>query len=213
MSSSVFPTFTGLGWSVKRTPMWQSRVQSNISGKTVRIADWSYPKYQWELTFTGGLRQGTSVFIPGDAYTDMSNLVGFYNARNGQVDSFLYQDQDDNKVTAQLIGAGDGTTTTFQLVRAFGGFAEPVFAPNAVSNFYLNGVLQGGGTYTVYNWSYGPGPGTIVFNSAPGNGVLVSADFTYYWPVYFVEDSLEFEKILQFRYIVKSVKFISTKGS
>jgi uncharacterized protein (TIGR02217 family) len=213
MSSSVFPTFTGLGWSIKRTAMWQARIQSNVSGKTVRISDWAYPKYQWELTFTGGLRQGSGVFVPTDSYTDMANLLGFYNARLGQVDSFLYRDQDDNSVTTQGLGVGDGTTTSFQLVRSFGGYAEPVFSPNVVSNVYLNGVVQAAPSYTVYNWSYNAAPGTILFTSAPANGVVVTADFTYYWPCYFVEGSLEFEKILAYRYIVKSLKFISTKGS
>ncbi len=55
-------------------------------------------------------------------------------------DTFLYTDATDNTVIAQSIGTGNGSTTTFQLVRSFGGFVEPILAPNAVTTVYDNGT-------------------------------------------------------------------------
>src|SRR4051812_38528020 len=104
MSTAAFPTLAGLGWDVIRTPLWQNITQQAVSGKETRVALWSYPRHQWELTFDV-LRQGT---VHGTAYTEFAQLFGFFNARRGSFDSFLYQDADDNAVTGQGIGTGDG---------------------------------------------------------------------------------------------------------
>ena len=203
MSNAVFPTLAGLGFSIKRTPQFKTRKQVSISGKETAIADMAYPRWQWELTFNV-LRQGAR---GQSTFTEMSDLVGFYNERQGGFDTFLYADQDDNSVTGQSIGTGDGSTTAFQLVRSFGGFVEPVLAPNAVSAVYLNGVKQTSG-YTVSSWG-ATSPGVVTFTGAPGSGVAVSADFTYYFPCRFIEDSLQLEKFMAALYAVKSVKFMS----
>src|SRR5579862_7623363 len=136
MSISVFPTLAGLGWSVTRREMWSTRTQTAISGKETRVADWSYPRHQWTLTYDF-LRQGN---LSGATYAEFASLAGFFNLRQGSFDTFLYADPDDSSVTSQGIGIGDGTTTNFQLVRAFGGFVEPILAPNSVSRIALNGV-------------------------------------------------------------------------
>lgn len=136
MSLQIFPSLPGLAFPVKRTPMWKTRVQQAISGKETRLADWSFPRWQWEMAYDH-LLQGTS---GGATRTDFAQLAAFFNARQGMFDSFLFQDADDNAVSAQPLGVGDGATSSFQLVRAFGGFVEPVLAPNAVSAVRLAGV-------------------------------------------------------------------------
>ena len=205
MSNAVFPTLAGLGWSIKRAPQFKTRKQVSISGKETAIADMAYPRWEWELTFNV-LRQGTR---GQSTFSEMSDLVGFYNERQGGFDTFLYQDQDDNSVTGQALGEGDGTTTAFQLVRSFGGFVEPVLAPNAVSAVYLNGVKQTSG-YAVSSWG-ATSPGVVTFTSAPGAGVAVTADFTFYFPCRFVDDTMSFEKFMATLYSAKSVKFQSIK--
>jgi uncharacterized protein (TIGR02217 family) len=153
MSVATFPVLAGLGWDVNRTEMWKNTVQENVSGKETRVALWSYPRRQWALTYDF-LRQGT---VNGSSYTEFSQLAGFFNQRQGTFDSFLYTDSDDASVTGQSIGAGDGTTTAFQLIRSFGGFIEPILAPNAVGAVYLGGTaIPTGGL------------------SAPTNGALTS---------------------------------------
>lgn len=209
MSSVVFPsrtTLPGVAWPVKRTPMWKTIKPVAISGKESAIALWSYPRYQYELVYNV-LRTGS---IAGSTYTEWQTLLGFYNARNGGFDSFLFDDEDDDSVTTQNIGTGDGTTTAFQLVRSLGGFAEPVLAPNVVTTVYDNGTPVNPLNYTVNNWA-ATNPGVLAFTSAPAAGHTITATFTYYWPCRFVEDSCEFEKMLSGRYAVKKLTFMTIK--
>jgi|SRR5579875_716535 len=206
MSTSVFPTLAGLGWSVTRREIWKTRQQEAISGKETRIADWSYPRHQWSLGFDF-LRQGA---LSGASYGEFALLAGFFDLRQGAFDSFLYTDADDNAVTGQAIAIGDGTTAAFDLVRGFGGYAEPILAPNVVSAVYLNGVAQGTSSYTVNGWG-SAAPGTLVFASAPGAGVAIAADFSFYFPCRFAADQMDFEKFMASLYSAKKVTFISLK--
>lgn len=206
MSSSVFPTLAGLGWSVARSELWKTRSQEAISGKETRIADWSYPRHQWTLGFDF-LRQGA---LSGATYAEFALLAGFFNLRQGAYDSFLYADADDNAVTAQALATGDGATTSFAFVRSFGGFVEPILAPNVVANVYLNGVVQSTGSYTVNGWG-AAAPGTLVFATAPGSGVSIAADFSFYFPCRFATDQMDFEKFMAALYSAKKVAFVSLK--
>jgi uncharacterized protein (TIGR02217 family) len=206
MSVAVFPSLAGLGWSVARTEMWKTRTQEAISGKETRIADWSFPRHQWTLTFDF-LRQGN---LSGTLYAEFAALAGFFNLRQGSFDTFLYADPDDSAAAGQGIGTGDGATVSFQLVRSFGGFVEPILAPNVVSRVALNGVTQSAGSYTVNGWGTAS-PGTLVFNTAPGAGVAIAADFSFYFPCRFTVDQLNFEKFMATLYQLKKVEFISLK--
>lgn len=206
MSTAVFPVLAGLGWSVARSEIWKTRTQEAISGKETRIADWSYPRHQWALTFDF-LRQGS---LSGPVYDEFAALAGFFNLRQGSFDSFLYADADDYAVAGQAIGTGDGATTAFQLVRAFGGYAEPILAPDAVGAVYLNGVAQSAGAYTVNPWGSGT-PGMLVFETAPGAGVSITADFSFYFPCRFTSDQLDFEKFMTALYRLEKIEFVSLK--
>lgn len=201
MSTQVLPTLPGVAWPVDRAPAWDTTVQINVSGKETRIANQTYPRWTWELNY--------DILRSATAYTEFQQLVGFFNSRQGQFDSFLYIDADDNAVTAQTIGTGDGATKTFQLVRAFGGFVEPVLAPHTVSHVYDNGVDGGG--WSVSNWGTST-PGIITYVSAPANGHAITADFSYYWPVRMNMDSTAFSLFMSQMYAVKKLSFISVKN-
>jgi uncharacterized protein (TIGR02217 family) len=224
MSTQVFPTLAGLGWSVKRTPHWKTRVPESISGKRTLVADWSYPRYSWELTFDflrqAGPNQQAASF-QGQAWQEFAELAGFFNLRQGRGDSFLFTDQDDNTVSGQQVATGDGSTTQFQMLAGFGGFIMPILAPNATTDVSVNGVTQTpGSAYNVTLWGgafeLGGGastlpPGTLNFATAPASGLAITASFSYYFPCQFDEDSLDFEKFMGALYNAKSVKFSSLK--
>jgi len=198
MTEPVFPTLAGLGWSVKRAPVWKTRTQQAISGKETRLADWSYPAWRWELTFD---------FLRADPVAaEFQALAGFFNARQGAFGTFLYIDADDNAVTGQAIGTGDGATASFQLVRAFGGFIEPVLAPNVVSAVTLAGVAQAPSAYSVDSTT-----GLLTFTVAPVSGAAVAADFTYWFRCRFAEDTLDFEKFMATLYRAQKLAFVSLK--
>jgi len=208
MSTSVFPTLSGIGWPVTRSPIYKTRTQTNISGKEVRIADWSSPRYQWKLPFAF-LRQGAGPFN-GITFTEYSQLEGFFESMLGGWDSFQYQDVDDNKVTSQIFAQGDGSTISFQLKRSFGGGSCPILAPNLSQTFnvYLNGSPTS--SYVVTHWGQ-TNPGVVTFSSPPGAGVNISADFSYYFPCRFDDDSISFDKFLSYVYECKSLTFTSIK--
>src|SRR5437879_4486020 len=134
MSSSVFPTrieLPGLAYDVVRTPVWSgSEVHQSVSGKETAIAYQANPRWEWTLKFEF-LRQARSEF---------SLLAGFFNRMKGPFDTFLFTDEDDHTITAQVIGVGDSVQTDFQLLRTFGQFSEPILAPNVVSGVFFNGT-------------------------------------------------------------------------
>ena len=197
MSTAVLPSLPGLAWPVEVTPEFSTIVRKALAGQETRVALRPYPLKKWKLKWDV-LRQGT---VGGSAYTELQQLFGFFNARQGQFDSFLFEDTftPDNQVTGQAIGNGDGSTLTFQLFRTFGGFAEQILAPNLgqTVNVYVNGVLQSGSNYSVGAWGSST-PGIVTFGAghAPGNGLAVTADFYFYWPVRFNADTCSFSEFM-----------------
>lgn len=196
MSTQVFPTLIGLQWKRIRTPNFENIDQEAVSGLETRIALRPYPKYQWKMDYSylgsGGLN--------GVSNTDYQTMAGFYNARLASYDSFLLTEPDDSAVTGQQIAIGDGATLTFQLLRTFGGFSEPVLAPNSVTAVYVDGTPVSGSFWSVSNWSAaasngGTGnPGVLTFSAghAPTSGKAITVDMTYYWPVKFEADKIDF---------------------
>jgi uncharacterized protein (TIGR02217 family) len=196
MSTEIFPSLAGLEYPVVRTPVFRTLIQETASGMETRAALQLYPRWQYTLSFN---------FLRDDANNEFRTLLAFFLARQGSFDSFLFDDADDDTVTGQAIGLGDGSTRVFQLVRSFGGFTEPVLAPNAVT------IKVGGVALSGSDWSYS-GPGQVMLNAAPGHGVGVTADLTYHWPVRFLADQYDFSKFMNRLWEQKKLDFISVKS-
>jgi uncharacterized protein (TIGR02217 family) len=205
MSTEIFPALAGLEYPVVRTPIFRTLTQASASGNENRAALQTYPRWQWTLSFN---------FLRDTGASEFRALVSFFLARQGSFDSFLFDDVDDNSVTAQPIGRGDGHTTLFQLVRTFGGFDEPVLAPNTVTQLTVGGIAKTRGTdFAVGSWENGTiGSGAISFTSAPANGADIMADFTYYWPVRFVADQYDFSKFMNRLWEQKKLDLVSLKS-
>ena len=203
MSTNVFPSFNlpNIGYPIKRTAMWKTTVQSAISGFETRISDWTSPLYKWTIDLNA-LQSLVSA-------NDFATLLGFYNSRQGQFDSWLYQDADSYSVTNQTIGTGNGTTTTFQLLATTGGYIEPILAPNVVSHVYNNGTDSGG--WTVSNWGTTT-PGVVTYSVAPAAGHAITATFTYYYPCRFSADNLDLDNIWQSMYQAQKLSFQSVRN-
>jgi len=205
--TQIFPSLVGLTYQVPRVPMWDNDVQQSISGKENRIAYWTYPRYSWEFNY--------SVLRALGAYTELQTLMGFYNSMQGKFTAFLYKDPDDYIVSSQGIGTGDASSTTFQLVKSFGGFVEPILAPDTSSTFnvYFGSSLQAASSYTVGAYSSGgASSGVLTFLSAPSSGTVITASFQYYYPCRFVEDSQTFTLNYLGVYSAESMKIISLKS-
>jgi uncharacterized protein (TIGR02217 family) len=197
VSQAVFPTLAGLEWNVTRTPAWKTLIQEATSGKEARAALWSVPSWTWSLSYSK-LDAGT--------LAELQTLVGFFNARQGRFDTFLYTDPDDNSVTDQSFGTGNGAATQFQLVRAFGGFVEPVRDVNTLTNIKKAGVTQNNpADYTI------SATGLVTFTSAPANGAALTWTGTYYWRCRFLKDSSDFTAFVKQLYENKKVEFVFVK--
>lgn len=211
MSSFIFPTaaqLIGITYNVKRTPTFQSRIQVAISGMETRIADWSFPRYAYELEFE---------FLRTDAvYQELQWLAAFYLSRQGSFDSFLFLDVDDDSATHAPLGTGDDVATFFQLARPYGAtgqpaWTDPIYAPIVVTAVYVDNVVQDPADYTVHFWGSAT-PGQIEFVSPPAATLVVSADFTFVWPCRFADDTLELTKFMSQLWLAKKVSFLTIKA-
>jgi len=195
MSNAIFPTLPGLKWDIKKTPEFSTCVQTSASGKENATAFWSYPRWQFELSYE--LLRDTGV-------SELKTLMGFFLQRQGRFDSFLFNDTSDNSITGQQIGIGDGSATKFQLVRTLGGFVEPMKAIKGTPAIYLAGIAQGSG------WSVDAN-GMVTFAAAPATGVSITADFNYYFRCRFLQDTSEFSQFMYQLWENKKVQFKSIK--
>jgi uncharacterized protein (TIGR02217 family) len=196
MSNAIFPTLAGLEYPVVRTPVFKTLSQQASSGEENRVALWSTPRWQWTLSFN---------FLRDDANDEFRTLTAFFLARQGSYDSFLFSDPDDNLVTGQILGTGDGAATDFQLIRNFGGYIEPILAPDS-SNI---AVFVNGTPTTAYNLDPG---GLVQFTTPPPSDAAVTATFGYFWPCRFLEDQYDFSKFMNRLWEQKKLDFISLKN-
>ncbi|MBI5050543.1 MAG: DUF2460 domain-containing protein [Nitrospirae bacterium] len=125
------------------------------------------------------------------------NLIWeFFKARKGKFDTFWVKFPTSFKVTGEAVGAGDGEQTVFNLD----------FFPvdTAAAKVYLNGILQVSG-YTISN-DLTNEIAKITFSMAPGEGVVITADYEYYIQVRFDDDKLSRE-LVQYKLYNTTLKF------
>ena len=122
-----------------------------------------------------------------------------FEARNGRLFGFRWKDWGDYKsclpsgtpsATDQVIGTGDGTTTAFQLVKAYSSGAQSwtrsITKPvSGTVNLALDGIEQ------AFSWSLDTTTGLVTFTTAPASGVAISAGFEFDVPVRFDTDQLD----------------------
>ena len=198
MSNALLPALVGLTFPVEKTPQWSTKIQTATSGKETRLGFWSYPIWQYSVSY--------DILRSDNVNAELQQLLGFFNARRGLFDDWLFYDPDDYAATAQQFGTGDGSTTSFQLARSYGGYYEPVRATNTVTQ-----VTADGSTVSPSNWSVNATTGVITFTSAPGAGVVLRWTGTFYWRCRFSEDQQTAEKFMAQFWRTKSLKFQSLK--
>jgi uncharacterized protein (TIGR02217 family) len=197
----LFPVFPGLTWSVTKSPKFATRIQTSISGREVRVVDQIYPIWTWQLIYsflrdTNDLSHGVAL---GIGYDELRHLAGFFLRQQGSFQTFLYSDPTDSVILNQIIGIGDGITAAYQLVRTFGGFVEPITQPFGITVF-VNGVSA---PFAAGN------SGGIVLVSVPNPGDVITATFSYNFPVRFTTDMLDFENFMYQLWELKKLSFQS----
>jgi len=128
----------------------------------------------------------------------LAEVVAFFEARSGRLRGFRFKDWSDFKScppsesissTDQVLGAGDGATTVFQLIKAYssGGrtwsrvIAKPVAGTVTIA---IDGVPQAAG------WTVDLATGAITFDAAPGSGTI-TAGFEFDVPCRFDIDVIQ----------------------
>ena len=196
---ATFPTLSGLSLPVKRTAVVSTSRHESIGGKRTLLPLRSVPRWAWELSFDV-LR---SAQYPSGSFTELETLNAFYVAQSTSGMCFNYLDAEDNSVTSQQFATGDGSTTTFQLLRSRGGFSEPVYSPIAGYTIYVNGVAKTLGT------DYTQAKGAITFAAAPTATYPLTWTGQYYWLCRFTEDTFEESRFSLGLHEAKSLKFAS----
>jgi uncharacterized protein (TIGR02217 family) len=210
MSNLQFPDLRGLSWDYTLTPTFSTGVQQATSGREVRAAFWSAPL--WKISLSYEFLHDDPRHVDQNGNSELQQLVGFFLARQGQFDSFLIDLAQltrkplDSTVSGQPIGLGDGSITSFQLVRNLGGYLEQVQNPAGQSAIvYVAGVRKIQGTdYTISN-------GLVSFASAPATGVAITADFQWLWRVRFAQDQVEFGNFMYLLWECQKVELIEVR--
>jgi uncharacterized protein (TIGR02217 family) len=187
MSNENFPVLPGIAWSINKKPMFATKVSEHVSGREVRVSNYAYPLWEWELKYEF-LRDST-------AYPELQTLMGFFMARRGSWDTFLYVDPSEaNTVTLQNLGTGNASNKNFYCTKTYGGFTEPVgyVDPTTLHVFFdVSGVV----TEQMTGWTLNPLQ-QIVFTTAPPIGTIVKATYTWKYRVRFDEDINSFENFM-----------------
>ncbi|MFD2181424.1 TIGR02217 family protein [Rhodoplanes azumiensis] len=162
------------------------------SGREERNARWAHSRRRYDAGY--GVK----------TLAALSAVVAFFEERRGRLHGFRWRDRVDHSsaVTGaptpldQPIGTGDGSTTTFPLVKTYGGlhapYRRPIVKPVAGSVLVaVNGVAQADGTQVFCD----PATGVVTFltGHVPASGAVITAGFLFDVPVRFDTDYLEID--------------------
>ncbi len=196
MSNIIFPTLPGLEWSVNRRPTFTSLVRKDDSLREVAIPVQTRCLYEFDLSY--------SFLRNRNGATDLQQLLGLFLAMRGNYDTFLFQDPDDFTVVNGQLGTGNGSNRVFILARATGpSYFEAVGQLNTLTNVRWNGMVQSPATYAY------SAPNVITFNTAPGNGVVVTATFTFWYVCRFLDELQQYDQFMFNLFSLRSCKFKS----
>ena len=195
----VFPLLAGQGFLQKKTPAWSTRVNTSVSGLERRRALWSYPLWKFKVSYEF-LRDAL-------ANSEWQRLNTFFNQHAGGYQSWFYFDPYDNAVTNQLVGVGDGATTTFQLVRTytFGTitYTEPVRGVSGTPVVTINGVPTVAFTIGAM--------GIITFSTPPAAAATILWTGNFFYLCRFTKDEVDAQQLMQGLFSVSGLEFQSVK--
>jgi len=161
------------------------------SGREERNARWAHSRRRYDAGY------GVKTF---DA---LSQAIAFFEERRGRLYGFRWRDRLENSSaepgaavspTDQAIGAGDGTTASFQLVKTYGAlyspYQRPIVKPVAGSvRVAVDGIEVADGSEFTLDTTTGFVP--FLAGHVPPLGAAVTAGFQFDVPVRFDTDYLE----------------------
>lgn len=202
MSNLIFPAFSPPGftptWPVKKTPRFATIVQTPASQRgEVRVSLTPYPiwMFEYELSILKG-----DMGIAGG----LQNMIGFFGSVLGSAQDWLFEDPNDNAVADMQFGTGDGTTTSFQLLRNIAGMLDIVQNVNGVPTIMIGGVVQSPTNYSI------SATGIVTFGTAPANLAVLTWTGSFFFRCRFEEDTLsDLSEFMYELWSIDSLKFRS----
>lgn len=209
----------GVTWNYKKTPKFSNISQTPQSAKHPATSTLQQGTiFEIELVFSY-LKQNRRIISPWSVSNDLQYLQEFYEAVGGGFNWFVFDPSvssfedmsitsDFSKLKNGFIGIGDGVTTSFPLWRstvALGGgqvnLLERIQNATSVTGIYVNNAEQLSSTYTINQF-----PATVVFNTPPPTGGVVSWGGTYAYLCQFAEDSIDFNEFMFQLWELQSLK-------
>lgn len=180
----LFPPDIALG--SRGGPTRRTQIVELASGQERRTAKWSSSRRRYDAGV--GLKN----------VTDLEEVVAFFEARQGRRYAFRWRDPFDSRSSApgqtiaatdQIIGTGDGTTRSFDLLKTYQSGAEKavrrILLPDLASLVVaLDGVEQDASAFV---WSAAH---QVELAQAPAISSVITAGFAFDVPVRFDTDEL-----------------------
>lgn len=122
-----FPT--SISFKAMGGPSFFTTINEGFSGYEQRNQNWAATRGEWDVSLT------TPSESTVDPLTYINQLTSFFLISGGRANGFRLKDHKDytNGTTAQTLGAGDGTTSLFQLVKAYTAgnlsYVRPIYKP------------------------------------------------------------------------------------
>lgn len=172
-------------------PKWNTSVTVYGSGTEQRNANWQYPLLTCNLPYANEIAV-------------IETIRDYFNAAQGRAHGFRVKDPSDYKScdvadtpagTDQLLGAGDGSTTTFQLRKRYDFGTQTAYRliKKPVTGTVLVHVMDTGSPSTGGDpggWTVNTTTGVITFGTPPASGKEVFAGFEFDVPMRFDVDEL-----------------------
>ena len=214
----VFPALPVVGFPVHKKPLFTGWQHKSVTGRTYLTARQVYPNWDFELQFSkdSWLREQTQnnpIYGPNSPHVEFEAISQLFLSCYGTYGEFYYDDPEDDSRLGQSIGIGDGVTTTFRVMRTWGSTplarVEPVGGANLGQpiTVYLNGTPLAG-AWGVNNTSSGT---YLTFSSAPGAGVAITMDFSFFYRCRWKDDMQEYQQFNYNLWELGKCEFRSTK--
>lgn len=201
MGNEVYPVLPGRTWDTTMRPLFNTKILRAVSLNEFRASFSATPVYQMKLSYDV-LRDRT---INGTVYDEFRPLIGFFMARHGRFDSFLYNHPNDNTAVTEEFGTGDGLTANFNLARTLGPFTERVANVNVLDEIYINGTPTEAFTISA--------TGMVMFDPPPFEDDVLTWSGTYYYRCRFVNDEQEFNQFMDRLWNSKAVELVGCLGT
>lgn len=197
MSQAVFPVLPGLKWGHSKTPVFETKIQGAVSGRESRAQFQAFPRWRFSLSYEF-LRQRTG-------FPELETMIGFFLARGGSFQSFLYDCPSDRAASGQVFATTVAGVSKYRLVRTYAGNVGQIGACNGAPAIYLNDVLQSAESYTIDD------NGNLIFDAEPAPGGVLKWSGLFYHRVRFTKDEAEFAEFLRDLWELRKIEFITSK--